>query len=183
MTRPEDTAIGVQMAASKRRRARIGTAVGVLAVLLAVAGALWFFSGGAESFYDVSARAGQAPTKTPEEIQAELNRVVEEGMFNISIASTVDFASPGSSGTANIENVPGNRYDMKVSITLDDTGETVYESGGIAPGDYIPEIELTRALETGAHDATATFFAYDRETHEQVGSAAARVVLAVGSAS
>ena len=33
MTRPEDTAIGVQMAASKRRRARIGAAVGALAGL------------------------------------------------------------------------------------------------------------------------------------------------------
>lgn len=179
MTRPEDTAIGVQMAASKRRRARIGAAVGALAVLLAVAGALWFFSGGAEPFYDASARAGQAPTKTPEEIQAELNRVVEEGMFNISIASTIDFASPGSPGTANIENVPGNRYDMQVSIVLDATETTLYESGIIAPGSYIESIQLSELLDPGEHGATATFTALDRETHEQAGQAAAKVRLVV----
>lgn len=169
--------------ANRRRRMRIALAAGIAFALLAVAGvAAWLF--GAGSFaYDPSSQAGQAPRKTPEEVQAELDRIVEEGMFNISIESVIEFPTPDGSGTAYIENVPGNRYDMKVTIALDDTGETVYESGGIAPGDYIPEIELARALEAGTHDATATFFAYDRETHEQVGSAAARVVLAVGSAS
>ena len=179
----DNTAIGARMAAAKRRRTRIVIAVAVAVALLGAGAGLWLLSGGAAPFYDATARAGQAPTKTPEEIQAELNRVVEEGMFNISIASTVDFASPGSPGVANIENVPGNRYDMKVSIALDGTGETVYESGGIAPGDYIPEIELARALSPGMHDATATFRAFDRQTHEEVGSAAARIALSVGSAS
>ena len=110
----DNTVLGARMAAAKRRRTRIAVVAAVAVALLGAGAGLWLFSGGASSFYDAAARAGQAPTKTPEEIQAELNRVVEEGMFNISIASTVDFASPGSPGVANIENVPGNRYDMKV---------------------------------------------------------------------
>ena len=175
----DNTAIGARMAAAKRRRMRIVIVAAVAVALLGAGAGLWLFSGGAASFYDATARTGQAPTKTPEEIQAELNRVVEEGMFNISIASTVDFPAPGEPGTAYIENVPANRYDMRVSIALDGTGETVYESGAVAPGNYIECIRLNKALAPGNHAATATFTALDRDTHEKVGQAAARVTLAV----
>lgn len=176
----ENTALGARMAARRRRRARIGAAAGVAAVLLAAAGFALWLSGGAGGFgYDPSSQAGQVPTKTPEEMQAELDRMVEEGMFNISIASTVDFPAPGEPGTAYIENVPANRYDMQVSIALDGTGETVYESGAVAPGNYIECIRLNKALAPGNHAATATFTALDRDTHEKVGQAAARVTLAV----
>lgn len=177
----KDTALGARIAA-KRRRVRIALALGAVAVLVCAGVGLWLLLGSDSPFYDATARTGLAPTKTPEEIQAELNRVVEEGMFNISIASTIDFATPGAPGTANIENVPGNRYDMKVTITLDATGEQVYASGGIAPGDFIADIELTHPLDVGMHDATAVFYACDPTTHEEVGSASARILLSVGGA-
>ena len=172
--------------ANRRRRSRI--AIGVLALfaaaLLAVGAASLLGTtatgeGAVDDFFDPNAKAGQVPTKTPEEMQAELDRIVEEGMFDLSIASVIEFASPGATGKACIENVPGNRYDMTVSIRLDGTCEEVYASRGIAPGNYIEDIALVRELATGSHDATATFTAYDRETHVEVGAAAAKVVLAV----
>lgn len=130
-------------------------------------------------FFDPAARQGQAPWKTPEELQAELDRTVEEGMFNISIASVVEFPDGASPGTAWIENVPGNRYAMKVSIALDGTGETVYESGGLAPGSYIESIALVRDLDPGEYAATATFSAHDQESFAEVGRAAAKITLIV----
>ncbi len=165
--------------ANRRRRMRIALAAGIAFALLAVAGvAAWLF--GAGSFaYDPSSQAGQAPRKTPEEVQAELDRIVEEGMFNISIESVIEFPTPDGSGTAYIENVPGNRYDMQVSIVLDATETTLYESGIIAPGSYIESIQLSELLDPGEHGATATFTALDRETHEQAGQAAAKVRLVV----
>lgn len=167
----------------KRRRMVAGAVAAVLVAAAAVTGAMWAFAPPAEepeSFFDESAQAGQAPNKTPAELQAELNRVVEEGMFNISIASVIEFPSPDGEADAYIENIPGNPYDMAVAITLDDTGETVYQSKGIAPGNYIEKVTLSKALEPGAHDATATFTAYDRETHQERGKAAAEVALIVG---
>lgn len=128
---------------------------------------------------DPNAVQGQAPYKTEEEMQAELNRVVEEGMFNISIATEIAFADGSSAGTAYIENIPGNRYDMLVSITLDVTGEEVYASGAIAPGSYLGDITLSQDPGPGEHAATATFVALDRETHEEAGRAAAKVTLTV----
>ncbi len=152
----------------------------VILLLLAGLGIWWFAAGGAEGgFFDNSAKSGQAPYKTAEEIQAELNRQVEEGMFNISIASVIEFADGTSPGTAYIENVPGNHYNMTVEITLDDSGEVVYQSRGLAPDSYIDEIVLEKDLDPGTYPATATFTAYDTESLEEVGKAAAKVSLVI----
>lgn len=168
-----------------RRRRRIMGAGGVLVLLVLAAVCAFAFlpvagTTNIEGFFDENAQEGQAPNKTPAELQAELNRIVEEGMFNISISSVIEFTSPDATGKAYIENVPGNPYDMKVEMTLADSGEVVYSSKGIAPGNYIEDIALESTLEPGMHEALATFTAFDRETHEEKGKAAAEVTLLVG---
>ena len=162
------------------KRKRIVAAAIALILLIALAAVAWFALGGSDDgFFDLNAKTGQAPYKSQEEMQAELDRVVEEGMFNISIASVIQFDDGASPGTAYIENVPGNRYLMQVVIALDDTGETVYESKALKPDSYIESIQLTQDLEPGNHAATATFKALDPETREEAGQAAAKVTLAV----
>ena len=170
-------------AASKPKRS-LGSII-VIAIIAVVAAAaiigagVWWFSGSSQEFYDTAAAEGQAPYKTDEEIQAELNRVVQDGMLNISIASVIEFENGTSPGVAYIENVPSNKYVMRVEITLDDNGESVYQSGGIRPNHYIESIRLTKDLEAGSYPATATFTAFDPDSLEEVGQAAAKVTLAV----
>ena len=110
----------------------------VLIALLAAAAAVWFFfvrdTGYDRYEFDTDAIAGRIQTMSEEEIQAELDRVVEEGMFNISIASAIVFESPTGEGQARIENVAANHYHMQVDIVLDETGETIYQSKLIRPG-------------------------------------------------
>ena len=65
--------------------------------------------------------------KTEEQIVEELNRIVEEGMFNISINTQPEFPDGSSPGNLCIENSPANHYLMVVEITLNDTGEDVYK--------------------------------------------------------
>lgn len=132
-----------------------------------------------DSWFDSSAAEGQYEGKSQEEIIAALNAQVEEGMMNISIASVVKFPDGAAAGEARIENIQANHVDQKVSITLDDTGQTVYESGAIAPGQYIQHIKLSEALAPGTYTATATFSGYDRETHDKTGAAAAQITLIV----
>jgi hypothetical protein len=134
-----------------------------------------------DDFFDPAAITGILPDMSEAEIQAELDRVVEEGMLNISIASEISFADGQSRGQANINNIEANNYIFKVAITLDDTGETVYESGGIQPGQYIQYIELERDLDVGQYPATASFTAYTQDTHQIVGSAAAQINLYIQS--
>ncbi|WP_165253877.1 hypothetical protein [Adlercreutzia sp. ZJ304] len=157
-------------------------AIVVIAVLIVVgiiAGIVYALFFSKDNFYDSNSIVGQAPYKTREEIQAELDRKIEEGMFNISIASVIEFQDGSSSGTAYIENVPGNQYVMQVDIKLDETGETIYESGGLKPDSYIKDIALTRDLDAGTYQATATFHAIDPETLEEQGQAAAKITLNV----
>lgn len=154
----------------------------IVVLLVAAIGATgWWYGAGGNDFFDAAAQGGQAPYKSEEEIIAELNRIVEEGMLNISIASNIEFENGTSPGTAYIENVPSNKYVMRVTITLDSNGEVVYQSGGIRPDSFIETINLNQDLGAGVYPATATFAAYDPETLEEVGQAAAKITLTVNS--
>lgn len=94
------------------------------------------------------------PGRSEKEIQEELNKVVEEGMFNISIASVVTVDENGADAMARIENIAANHHHMKVTITLDGETEPIYESAGIAPGQYIEHVKLKRTLSAGTYSAT-----------------------------
>ncbi len=164
----------------KKKKSKKPLIIVIIILLVAILGlGIWWLLFANGGWLDSNAKSGQAPYKTNEEVQAELNRQVEEGMFNISIASVVEFPDGTSPGTAYIENIPGNRYDMMVEITLDDTGESVYQSGALAPDSYIDDITLTKDLDAGTYPSTATFTAYDHDSHEAVGKAAAKVSLVV----
>ncbi|WP_165253145.1 flagellar protein FliS [Adlercreutzia sp. ZJ304] len=152
---------------------------GVVVAALVLWLLIWLFACNGRGIFDPNAQTGQAPYKTEEEKQAELDRIVEEGMFNISIASAIQFEDGTSSGTAYIENVPNNNYDMKVTITDDVTGDVLYESGVLQPNQFIENITLTKDLDPGSYSATATFTALDKGTHEERGKAAAKVTINV----
>lgn len=164
----------------KRKKSRgfwIAIVIAIICILLAAALALSMLGGKSNRQGDL----GQLDGKTDAEIQAELDRVVEDGMFNISIASVVQFDSGTAPGELRIENVPGNRYLMSVQITHDDTGEVIYTTDMIEPNHHIQSDELAVALPKGNYDCTATFFAYDPETEELIGQAAAKMKIIVAS--
>ena len=129
--------------------------------------------------YDSRAEEGQLRGKTNAEIQAELDRQVEEGMFNISIASTTEFYDGTSEGELRIENVPGNQYYMSVEIVEDATGQTLLQTGMIKPNQHIWKHALEVDLDPGTYQCTAIFTAHDMETTDAVGQAAAKITIVV----
>lgn len=129
---------------------------------------------------DSQASPGQLDGKSPEEVQAALDRLVDEGMFSISIASVIEFPDGASEGELRIENAPANRYLMKV-IVATDAGEVVYESGIIEPNHHIQKDRLDVDLEAGTYACTATFVALDSVSEQEVGRAEARVTIIVRS--
>lgn len=133
----------------------------------------------ADGWYDPAAKVGNLPGRSKEEIQKELDKIVEEGMFNISIASIIAFSDGESEGEARIENIAANPYNMTVTITLDEGDELVYESKGLAPGQFIENIRLNRDLPAGEYKATALFTAYTKEDLLKVGQAAAKITIYV----
>jgi hypothetical protein len=122
---------------------------------------------------------GRIDQMSDEELQSELDRVVEEGMFNISIASAIVFCTSDGEGEARIENVASNRYNMQVDIFLDDTGECIYSSQLIRPGYSIEKIHSEKPLPPGEYEATAVFTALTLEENQQYGQAAAQIRLYV----
>jgi hypothetical protein len=127
----------------------------------------------------LKAKLGQLDGKSEAEIQAELNRVIEEGMFHISINTTPVFADGESEGNLEIENVPNNHYSMVVQIALQDSGEQVYDSGLIEPNYHIQKDVLEKDLDAGEYAAVATFHAYDMETQDEIGSTACEMMIYV----
>ena len=160
--------------------ALVAALAALIALYYAGSGAKGGAKDGADTdWFDPSAEIGNLPGKTQEEIQAELNKKVEEGMFNISIASMVYMENGDSQALARIENIAANRYHMSVVITLDDTGETIYESKGIRPGQYIEYITLQKKLAQGKYNATALFTAHQQEDFTPMGQAAAKIQIVV----
>jgi hypothetical protein len=156
----------------------------VILLMLLVIGLLvyeFFLKKEPESFLENSVRAklGQLEGKSEEEIQEELDRVIEEGMFHISINTSPVFQDGTSEGNLEIENVPNNLYSMVVRITLDDTGEQVYDSGLIDPNYHIQNDVLSSDLDAGEYPALATFTAYDTESQEEIGSTACEITIHV----
>ena len=158
-------------------------AAAALLLLLLIAFAGWFFflrdTGFDKYEFDTDAMLGRIRTMSEEEIQEELNRVVEEGMFNISIASAIVFESPEAEGEARIENIAANNYHMQVDIFLDETGEKVYSSKLIKPGYSIETIKLSEELEPGEYEATAIFSAITQKEMQLFGQAGAQIKLYV----
>ena len=104
---------------------------------------------------------------------------VDESMLAISINTSPEFPDGTSKGTLRIENNASNRYNMTVAIVRDDTGEMIYQSAGIRPGQMIEEDELDMNLEKGDYPCTATFTAYETEKNTPMGEAAAKLTIRV----
>lgn len=166
----------------KKRKKWIIILVIVIAAMAVTAGLLYLngaFGQKSQAERDRDALLGQLPGKSQEDIEKILNTHVAEGMLNISINSTPVFENASAEGNLNIENIPGNRYSVRVNITRDDTKQTVYESKLIDPGYYIEKAKLTGPLEKGQYPCTAVFSAIDEETGETVGTAAAKITVTV----
>lgn len=125
----------------------------ILAVLLALC-----LAGCGSDFYDKNAVKGLLDGRTAEEIAELETQEVADGMLQVSINGNPVFLNGTEPGNLRIENAPGNPYDMRVTITLED-GRVVYESGGIKPNYHIDSAPLAVDLDAGDYPATVKFFA------------------------
>ena len=135
---------------------------------------------------EAAALQGSINQMTEEEIQQALNDIVEDGMFRISIASTI-VAQQDGPAEMRIENKLQNQYIMQVTIYLteqNENGETVitreiYRTDLIDPGYYIEADKFDVQIDPGEYDALAVFTAYYPDTEDIVGTAGAQVTIRV----
>lgn len=141
---------------------------------LAFAAALLAGCGG--DFYDAAAEKGLLDGRTAEEVAA-LSQQVENGMLQVSINANPVFLNGTAEGNLRIENAPGNPYDMRVTLTLED-GSVVYASGGLKPNYHIERDTLDSDLDAGEYAATARFYAVDKN-HKDLGVVEQEITITV----
>lgn len=100
---------------------------------------------------DENAVSGQREAKTTEEIQAELNKKVEDGMITISINLCPVFADGSSEGLLRIANEKVNKHPQMVEIYRIDNRELVYKSGLIPVGSGVEYDRLLVDLDKGKY--------------------------------
>lgn len=122
---------------------------------------------------------GIIPGYTEEQIKEMLQRKADESTFSFEINSRPIFKDGKSEGNLRIANPPYNKYGISVDIKLDSDGKTIFKSGKISPNHYIENAKLSKKLEAGEYDATATINAYDEKTGEFKGTSAAKLVIKI----
>ena len=110
----------------------------------------------------------EAVHKTPEEIQDELQKKVEEGTMNISMNLNPSFSGASEAGNLLIVNDKINRHAQIVEIYL--KGESrrnndtpIYYSGVIPVGGEIAYDTLDYELSAGKHECVAYFYSVDSD--------------------
>lgn len=174
-------------------KAKVGSrrpAMAVLAlvlVILAIVISMPFMS-----WKDPRARRGYYEGKSQEEIQRELDEEVDWYAMEISVASAMEATEGQTQVEARLENVANNHCDQKVRMyRTDDPSDVLFESGAIAPGEYLQYVDLAHPLPVGRHLVTVEFQGYEQSPslvaddgklfgHDRFGaSAAAEVAITV----
>lgn len=132
---------------------------------------------------DRDALAGFLPNKTEDEIKAELNRIIDESRFNVTVNPTPVIEN----GRINVmvENVPANHYWMQVDVYIqnpepDQEKETrVYHSGIIKQGYYVETGKAENIPAPGQYNGRAVFTAIKPDTGEEIGRVEATMVVFV----
>ncbi len=109
-----------------------------------------------------------------------LQQRIDDSMFTINVRSTPVFSNGTAKGVIEIVNNPSNKFPCKVALTIDETGEEVYRCEDlIYPGQYISEIRLSQNLEKGAYPATMTYYVFNEDGEEAIGTISAGITIAV----
>lgn len=183
--------------AERRKRGLFIWIALVMVLLLALGIGLWWYLANKEApergFRDADAVQGRVQQLSEDEIREQMNEVVREGMFNVSIAANVVVFSVDQIAQWRIENKDINRYLMQVNVYLDELdgsglptenlGQLIYATQIIEPGYYIPTAKLQlpegESLAEGIYDATAVFTALYMDDERVLGTTAVKIKLYV----
>ncbi|WP_429965787.1 hypothetical protein [Enterococcus sp. AZ072] len=110
-----------------------------------------------------------ASKMTEAEVADYAQQAVDNSQFNMRIVASAIIDQESMTGKLAIQNPPSNAQPANVIVTLDSTGEVLYTSGAIQPGEEIKEATLDKKLNQGTYSATATFEIFNSDTKKQQG--------------
>lgn len=151
---------------------------GVLAAMLVlVPGYTFSFEtgliGGADVVLD-----GTIDLQTPDQIQERLQNKDEPYRVSYVVTKNPVFFNGSSAGKLAIENPPESRYDLVLSVYLNN-GLHVYNSPKLKPVQYITSAKLLRDLDAGEYKGVGYLSFYDSDTGEYVGRQGIDIVITI----
>lgn len=155
----------------KKKKKKKKIIVGLLFVTIVSASAFFFikskeFNTDGTSISGYVLGNGIEPGLTEEEIQALLNKRVDESKVAFSIYTEPTFE--GKKGTIMFANPRYSAHNIDLVVTY--KGKEIIRTEKIKPDQYIKDIKLIgKALDKGKHKAIATIKAYDQKTNEVKG--------------
>lgn len=161
----------------KQRRYFLITAALLVAVILSVLA----FAALRGNPLAVDPAAANAPRASPADeaaMLAALQAQAEEESFRLRLNGAPTFSADGE-GDLLLQNPLENTRSMQVTITLDETGEEVYQSAVLPPGGQELRAALSPIPQPGTHRATAQVSVIDPGTGEAVGSLIAELSLTI----
>lgn len=164
----------------RQRTRRWPAALLALGLLLVALAAAWYFlAPPADDGMEPNVVVGPMGGYSKEELEAMLAERVDEGMIAFSLNTQVVLPEPDAEAPILFENPANNGKLLKLAIVRDDTGETVYATGFLAPGSYVEDDGLDVRLDPGTYRCTATVSSYREDTKRLLGQAAAEVTITV----
>lgn len=128
--------------------------------------------------FDENAAIMSTEELSKEALRASLQDQADESMFRVMI-NTAPVSEDGKNADWCIINSESNSYDMQIVVRTDDSRQ-LYTSEVLSPGEQILTGSLDESLPQGTYQATATAYAYDRETGEEIGEVNVDIILTVG---
>jgi hypothetical protein len=86
----------------------------------------------------------------------DLAEKVKDGNMSLEMKTSAA-SNDGVNFACKLANPPENRYDMFMTLYLDDTGEELYKSGLIPLGMEIGNFTINRKLDPGTYEATLVY--------------------------
>lgn len=114
-----------------------------------------------------------------DEVLADLDKTVSSGLFQIKMNNEWTFEDGSKpSKDAYVANATTNTNTVYFTITLDSTGEVVYDSPYIPVGYAMTDITLLKDLSAGTHTGTLTYHLVD-ENKKELSALAVNVIMKV----
>lgn len=124
---------------------------------------------------DFLPKGKDAKKMSDKELAKFAQKKADASQFNLMIASIAQISHRTQAGLLPIRNPKTNVYAVNVVITDDRTGNIIYTSGAIQPGEEVSAIQLEKTLDRGTYQATARFSLYDAVSQTKKGEVAAGV--------
>lgn len=167
----------------KRKRALLALLLLLLLLALGTCAAVYFLDDKQEDATAVAVMpeldANAEDIADRESLESAMQNAADANYFTLQVNPEATFSSQTGEGRFELINPPENVFPISFDITIDENGQTVYQSGAVPPGKQIKSIALGSTPKPGSYQATVDVFIYNPETQGKEGEAIVKITLNV----